>query len=136
MASSADPEDRKDLLVSYQSHATNLRTWLVSYGIGAPVLFLSNKELWSKISVSDLKVDIALLFLLGVFAQILLTALNKTVMWICYRGEFDAGFQQKRIYKLLSPISDWYVIDFIVDLISISLFLVATYFVFNALVSA
>jgi len=41
-----NPDQEKGLFEAYGSAATSLRTWLVAYGIGAPVFFLSKDNLW------------------------------------------------------------------------------------------
>lgn len=37
---------------AYAGFARNLRIWFVAYGIGGPVLFLTNSEVWQKVSES------------------------------------------------------------------------------------
>jgi hypothetical protein len=69
---------------AYEEHSKTLRTWLVAYGIGAPVLFLTNDSLAGKLASSPQAGLIGVVFLIGTLLQVLLAALNKGVMWACY----------------------------------------------------
>ena len=66
---------------AYEEHSKVLRTWLVAYGVGAPVLFLTNDSLAAKLGASAESGEIGGLFLGGVAFQVFLAVLNKTVMW-------------------------------------------------------
>ncbi len=76
------PNLSTDYYKAYEEHSKVLRTWLVAYGIGAPVLFLTNETLAAKLAGSAVAGRVAALFLVGVAAQVLLAAFNKTVMWV------------------------------------------------------
>src|ERR1700693_6036282 len=54
----------------YAEFAKTLRTWFVAYGIGAPVILLTNKELWAAVQRSGSASHIAEIFLAGAFLQI------------------------------------------------------------------
>lgn len=41
-----------ELYAVYEEHSKTLRTWLVAYGIGAPVLFITNDKVWKAIASS------------------------------------------------------------------------------------
>ena len=135
-------EDKEDSLIyekicfnSYKTYESTLRTWLVAYGIGAPILFLSNDSLWQKIAASTSSICIAILFLIGVALQIFVALLNKHSMWYCYRGERDDDFQKKTLYKISFWLADRYWIDILIDVFSVLAFVIATYKVFIILLS-
>lgn len=73
----------------YEEYAKTLRTWLVAYGVGAPVLFVTNKDVADKLAASHAASAIAELFLSGVALQIFLAIVNKTVMWANYWSELN-----------------------------------------------
>jgi len=129
-----DPQLEKQLLEAYSSHARNLRTWLVAYGIGAPVLFLSNESLWIAVSKAECATCIAVLFLTGVASQIFIAFVNKNAMWICYYGERTESFKSRVIYKISDWLSAQFWIDILCDIISMICFIIATYTVFVAIV--
>jgi hypothetical protein len=106
-----DPKYEELCLNSYRTYEKTLRTWFVAYGIGAPILFLSNNSVWNKIAASKYSNCIATLFLVGVFLQIFIALLNKHSMWYCYRGEGDKDFQKTFSYKISFWLSDKYWID-------------------------
>jgi len=123
--------DLKDgLFKAYENYSTTLRTWLVSYGIGAPVLLLSNDKIWNAFSVSSTSSRIAAAFLAGVAFQVVLASLNKYAMWFGYQGEEDPKTKEMRSYKFYSWFADRFWIDVTFDVASIILFAGATYLVF------
>ena len=111
---------------AYQYHSNLLRTWLVAYGIGGPVLLLTNDTLWRQLTLSGAVNSIGKLFLIGVALQILLAALNKAIMWTLYRGEGDQQFQKKWLYEIAAWLSVKIGIDLVVDILSMGLMAWAT----------
>jgi len=95
----------------YTEYAKTLRVWLVSYGIGAPVLLSTNELFSARILDSGNARIIAVLFLSGVGAQVLLALLNKNAMWACYYGSDNPSFQSTRRYKVADWLSRQYWID-------------------------
>ena len=117
---------------AYASATTHLRTWLVAYGIGAPVLFLSNEDLWQVLAGAKCASCVGFLFLGGVALQILIALINKNVMWFCYYGETKPAFKASRTYKVCYCLSEWFWVDIGFDVLSIAFFIAATYKVFVA----
>jgi hypothetical protein len=117
----------------YAEHSRTLRTWLAAYGIGGPVLLVSNATAWSALGRSGQAGIICWLFMVGVAAQVFLTAVNKAAMWAIYYGELDPEFTKRWSYRA----SDWWSerlwIDVLVDWASIVLFALATVFAFRVL---
>jgi len=132
MDGSSDLE--KGFFDAYASATTNLRTWLVAYGIGAPVLFLSNEDLWKTLGNAECASCVGVLFLAGVALQVLIALINKNTMWFCYFAESNPPFKSSRRYKAWAWLSEQFWIDLCVDVVSITLFIVATYKVFLAVV--
>jgi len=85
-------------LDAYGEHAKVLRTWLVAYGIGAPVLLVTNDAVSKAIRASGEAKFIAGCFLIGVAFQVLLATLNKASMWALYYGEENKSFKASRSY--------------------------------------
>src|SRR5437667_8179111 len=94
-----DPDEQRDLFQDYNEFAKALRTWFVAYGIGGPVLLLTNETLRSRIAASGSARYIAAAFLLGVAAQILLAILNKTTLWFCYRAAREPKLKKRLVYQ-------------------------------------
>lgn len=120
----------------YEEHARTLRTWLVAYGIGGPVLILSQEAVWKQITKMGSLPLIAELFLAGVVLQVVLAAVNKSAMWALYCGEVDQEYAKTKRYKFGSWLSEKYIIDLALDLSSMVLFAWATYACFVALTAA
>lgn len=121
---------------TYIEYARILRTWLVAYGIGAPVLVLTNDALSAQfISKPEIKY-FGSAFLLGVMIQVALAFLNKVVMWTCYYGEEEDEedvFKKTWIYKSAHWLSNQFLIDIALDLLTICLFCYATLGLFKLL---
>jgi hypothetical protein len=133
-AHSPKPEsDGAGHYAAYDEHAKTLRTWLVAYGVGAPVLIVSTEAMWKQLVGTGVLPLVATLFLLGVGLQVLLAAVNKSAMWACYYGEIHPPFKKTRRYKVGEWLSSRYFIDFWCDILAIGLFCAATYFAAKAL---
>lgn len=73
-----------DYYAPYNEYSKTLRTWFVAFGIGAPVVLLSNAEAWKQIVASGFAVHLGFLFLFGGGMQVILAYLNKHAMWYLY----------------------------------------------------
>jgi hypothetical protein len=70
---------------------------------------------------------LAILFLAGVSLQVLLAALNKYAMWLCYYSDAEPGLEEKWPYNWGIWISRQVGIDLAVDIASLAMFGFATY---------
>jgi hypothetical protein len=111
---------------NYSEYAKTLRAWLVAYGIGGPVLFLTNNNLSASLKTSDYLGWIVNLFLVGVALQVTLAFINKWCAWHMYVGEYDSAFQSKRSYKIWSWLNKMSWIDQVFDGLSLVSFAVST----------
>jgi len=116
---------------AYADYSRTLRTWLVAYGVGAPVLFVSSEHVWKAVREASGSQAIANLFLTGVAVQVVLATVNKAAMWACYFGEMNPEFQNSLRYKVSSWISNRLWIDLICDLATMFLFARASHFVYR-----
>lgn len=121
---------------AYDHYSKVLRTWLVAYGIGGPVLILSSEPLLERMAGSGAAREVGILFLLGVGFQVLIAALNKATMWVCYYGELYSSHQEKLRYKAAVWFSEQFWVDFVMDVASIAFFARATYVVFEVVTIA
>jgi hypothetical protein len=119
-------EPRDSYLASYEEHSRTLRTWLVAYGAGVPLLLLSNEKLWQKLAEAGRAPAILKLFLFGIAVQTGLAALNKLIMWTLYYGELKPEYKRLRRFRFAEWLSDQIWIDFSVDVLTVLVFAVAT----------
>jgi len=115
---------------AYESYSRVLRTWLVAYGIGAPVLLLTNDAVWVKVSGSIHLRLFGALFLLGVALQVLLAAVNKMLMWVAYYAEVKPEFKEKSVCRICDKLSTQFWLDFFADVAAMAMFAAATIWVF------
>jgi len=115
---------------AYEKHSSVLRVWLAAYGVGAPVLVLTNEHVWSLLRQSGESRFIAGCFLLGVVLQVIIAALNKALMWSSYYAEEHVDYVETRRYRITAALRGQFWIDFLADLIAILLFATATYRMF------
>ena len=129
--------DKKDAgyFDGYAQFSGVLRTWLIAYGIGGPVLFLTQSRLSDKLSETGQARFVAILFLLGVFLQVIVALLYKGAMWYLYVGEEDAEIQKMKRYKISSWLAEAFWLEIFFDLASIALFTWATIHMLNILTS-
>ena len=110
----------------YAAFSRTLRTWLVAYGIGAPVLFASQDAFEPILKEPNKAALIIGLFLFGAMAQIIAAVIYKYVMGYIYFGELDEAFQKTRRHKVSEWISESMWLEMFFDLVSIGCFVWAT----------
>jgi hypothetical protein len=128
-----DSSEADNLFADYDEFAKVLRTWFVAYGVGGPVLLLTNEVARSHVATSGFARCIASDFLIGVGLQVLLALVNKTFLWLCYLAERRPERRTQPLYR----VAEWFAyeiwIDLLVDCSSFVLFAYATYRVFMIL---
>lgn len=117
----------------YKDHSNVLRTWLTAYGVGAPVLLLSQEKLWEKLGQAGNLTAVAIAFLLGVALQAVLAAINKYVMWSCYYGAVNKQYAEGWLFKFSQKVACYAWIDLLADAVSIASFGWGTYVCFTSL---
>ncbi len=118
---------------AYAGFARNLRIWFIAYGVGGPVVFLTNEAAGQALLASGPARRIAYTVLAGVGLQILLALLYKTAMWYLYLGELDDSRKSWMLYKVSEWLSDSYWIELVSDAATLVLFGWATLDVLHAL---
>lgn len=122
---------RADSFASYADYNRTLRTWLVAFGIGAPVLFLTNEKLSEKLISAPNAKCIVFAFLAGCFAQVIIALINKITNWCEYYGEIAPEFKKKHYYIVADYVGRQFLIDFTADVITIGLFFYSVYSLFD-----
>lgn len=107
---------------AYAGFAGNLRTWFIAFGIGAPVVLLSQDHAWSAISRSGKGSMLAALFFGGVAVQVFAGLMYKTVMWYLYIGELKPEFQKTTRHGIADWLSESYLIEVLLDIATAALF--------------
>ncbi|MGN6456401.1 MAG: hypothetical protein ACTHLV_09380 [Achromobacter mucicolens] len=119
---------------NYAEYSKTLRAWLVAYGIGGPILFLTNSGVAETLSKSQDKAKVICLFLLGVSLQVLLAFINKWCAWHMYAGENDSSYTGLLRYRFWLGINSLSILDFFLDAVSIAVFVWATWLVLMAFI--
>jgi hypothetical protein len=114
--------DANTHLKLYEEYNKSLRTWLLSFGIGALALLLSNKELADKFSDASTKSLIVYLFLFGCSTQIAIAFINKICSWCMYTGESNKAFANTRRYACARAVDGWFWLDVLLDIAAIGSF--------------
>lgn len=118
---------------AYAGFARTLRTWLVGFGVGVPVVVASQAELAKALRESGDASLVVSLYLGGVGVQILATLLYKTAMWYTYFGATEPAFEKTRRYRISCAVADRYWLEFVIDAVTICLFSTATYVLLDAI---
>ncbi len=139
-----DAKDYEGHFANYAEYSKTFRSWMVAYGIGGPVLFLTNKDAPAAIAKSPDFRWIVGLFVVGVALQILLALINKWAAWHMYMGAFskfqleqndsDCSYHHESwFYGLWNWINKQSWIDFLIDVGALSVFAIATWLSLKAL---
>lgn len=115
-----------ELYRSYEEYSKTLRTWFVAFGVGAPLVFLTNERLATKLSTAPTVRYLVAAYFFGVALQVLLAIINKNIMWGCYYGQTVPEFKSTRRYKFAEWFSGQYWIDAVADFLTGVLFVLAT----------
>ncbi len=118
---------KEEYFDAYKEHSKTLRTWLVAYGIGAPVLFMTNEKLVQKFSDSPDSELIAAFFLIGVVLQVLLAVMNKAVNWASYFAEGHKERKKEKLFTFACWFCDQFWVDMLIDIASLVFFAIATW---------
>jgi len=111
----SETDEQKALFESYKDFSLTLRTWLIAYGVGGPVILLSQEHLWAKLASDPNANLIGALFLFGVGLQVFFAAFFKWAMWELWRTTANPKLKSRRSYKIANRASEWYWIDLVTD---------------------
>lgn len=131
------PAPESEYYGPYAEFSKTLRTWFVAYGVGGPVVLLTNDAAWKRVVDSGCGAHIGSLFLIGGALQICSALFNKHAMWHLYICEPASGDteslkrwrscrKQTRSYRFWSWYSDQNWIDELLDLLTVVTFAWAT----------
>lgn len=121
---------------SYSEFSKTLRTWFVAYGIGGPIVLLSNDVAWGWLMKSGRASTMGVLFLTGGALQVISAILNKQSMWYMYFGELKPASKSRKSYKISNWYSDQGWIDVLLDFATVVLFGLATWIAFSTIMAA
>ena len=129
-ATDQPPPEETGFWQPYSEFAKTLRTWF-GYGVGAPALVLSQAEIRKPLLASGQLPVVGWLFLSGVLLQVLLAFVYKTAMWELYLGEMDPSLRTRKRHRLANAISEATALEIAADLLTITLFALATIIAFR-----
>jgi len=121
-----DAAKGEDFFKCYADYAKALRTWFIAYGIGMPILFMSNSFALRKISLSPHANSIIWGFLMGVIIQVTEALLYKNTMRYLFKGEMIPKIKDKLRYKISHMILDFYWLEAVIDVATAFFFITAT----------
>ena len=110
----------------YSDYNKLLRSWLVAYGVGGPILLATNDTLNKAFIHYKYSNYIVWLYLIGVLFQVGVAFINKWAAWQMYSGEYEVEHQNSNLYKFWDCVNDQSWIDFCADFISCGVFVAAT----------
>jgi hypothetical protein len=119
-------QEQEGFYEAYASLSRTFRAWLVAFGVGAPLVFLSRDATiqWLRQMPDGAYVIVA--FLLGVLVQVFLAWLYKLSMWWAYMEEMHSILKTSRRYRFADWFTSSYWIEGVVDLFSIGLYAYGT----------
>ncbi len=121
-----------DIYKTYEEHMKTLRAWYVGYGVGGPVLFVTQPAFAKILVEQDVVRLVGALFLLGVLFQVLLALLNKWVNWGNYNFEKEPDSDSSRLHRFCSYVARQAWIDILADVATLVFFAWATVLVVTA----
>ena len=116
----------------YAHFSRTLRAWLVAYGVGVPVLLVSQEFIAKAIIKAGTGGWITWLFLIGVAIQVLAALLYKYSMAYLYSAEMEPELNGTWRVKIAEWLSNAVWLEALFDLVSIALFVCGTFMVVTA----
>jgi len=129
------PKEESGFYEAYAHFSRTLRAWLVAYGIGAPVLLVSQEFIAHAIIKAGAGGLITWLFLAGVAIQVSAALLYKYSMAYLYFAETDSMPEGAWQVVLSAWLSRAVWIEALFDLASIALFVWGTFLVVAAVLA-
>lgn len=126
-------DEQDNYFEDFAEYAKALRTWFVAYGVGGPVLLLTNEGIRERIAASGLSGTIAFCFLLGVALQVLGAVVNKASLWGCFKAARQPALRMRPRFRVAKWFADVLIVDLAIDVASMLAFGWATYRVFQVL---
>lgn len=111
---------------AYVGLARIFRGWLVAYGVGAPVLFLSRDSVMDQLKRADDAHYVIAAYLAGTVLQVSLVWLYKVCMWWGYLQEMGTITKESTRYRLTDWFTNIFWVEGVVDVITVGLFIYAT----------
>lgn len=109
--------DSEGYIEQFNLYLRDLRVWFVAYGIGGPVLFLTQPGVSKAVASSGGGRLIIALFIGGVVSQVLSSLFGKWASWVQYRHAKYEEFS--RLIGLARFWAGNLVIDFLLDMITV-----------------
>jgi len=125
---------KEENLSLYQEYNKSLRTWLVGFGFGVPALFIVNEAAQKKLLAAQNSQCIIWLFLLGAASQIFMAFLNKIISWCSYHKHSHNNVNC--CVKLFASLEDLFIIDVLLDILSLVTFAWSIYLIMGVYTSA
>lgn len=122
---------QEEFYKAYEDYAKALRTWFVAYGIGFPILVLTNAGVSNALAKSGQSKLIVQLFVIGMACQVLIAIINKVCMWINYHSEMNVDNHDKWWAKASYWLGNQFWIDVTFDIASLVAFSLGTIKLFN-----
>ena len=122
-----DSTSHDDYFEPYAYFARTVRLWFVAYGIGVPAATISNEWLLEKLQGSGCLPSVFWCFFSGVAVQVLMAMIWRTSMWYQYIAADASEVSRTRMYRASKWLSERYVFEMIPDVVTITLFAIATF---------
>jgi hypothetical protein len=116
---------------NYTEYNKTLRTWFVTFGLGAPSLFLINNQLGTKLASDENHKWIVAAYLIGCGAQVVIALINKFTAWHGYHDQQFIEVKHTLCHRLFRKLDDAFWIDMLADVATSVLFAYATWKVFD-----
>jgi hypothetical protein len=110
----------------YANFARLFRGWLVAYGVGAPVVFVSQEAVMKALKAATDGWYVVLAYLAGSILQIMLVWLYKLCMWWAYLEEMGSLARGSYRYRFVDWFTNIFWVEGVVDFITVGLFVYAT----------
>lgn len=116
-----DKDAAQDNYENYSEYNGALRTWFVTFGLGALVLFMLHPEFVELLKRARQFSIVVILFLAGCFLQVLVALVNKFAAWQVYHAKLHG----EDAHHFWEHLSEFFFLDELVDISTVGAFALA-----------
>ena len=113
-------ESASEFHEGYREYNRLLRAWFVGFGVGGPVILLTQEKLRVDLVQQGLLGFVVLCFLIGAASQILIAFINKVECWYCFYARFKPSFAATRTGRFMLRLDKQFWIDISCDVITMA----------------
>ena len=124
---------KRDFLESFRASSASMSKWIVAYGVGMPVIILSQESFSHYLIAQKYFLVVLSLFLTGSCLKVISELVYKYISWPLHLGEGDETYRKRTSYKICKNLYNSLLFEAIFDIPAVILLFTGTIWTFSIL---